>query len=71
MAADEGLPWALAGPACRVLLLAVCLVWRHLWVAMRQLPWPGRVWWAQLAATPLGAAAEEWQPLVPAAADLG
>ena len=31
--------------------------------------WPGRVWWAQLAATPLGAAAEEWQPLVPAADD--
>ena len=31
--------------------------------------WPCRVWWAQLAATPLGAAAEEWQPLVPAADD--
>ena len=39
MAADEELPWTLAGPACRVLLLAVCLVWRHLWVTMRQLAW--------------------------------
>ena len=37
-AADEGLPWALAGPACRVLLVAVSL-WRHLWIAMRQLSW--------------------------------
>ena len=39
MAADVGLPWALAGPAGRVLLFAVCVVWRHLLVAMRQLPW--------------------------------
>ena len=38
MAADEELPWTLADPACRVLLLAVYLAWRHLWVALRQLP---------------------------------
>ena len=31
--------------------------------------WLCRVWWAQLAATLYGAAAEEWQPLVPSADD--
>ena len=50
---------------------SLCVACCGILVAMRQLPegqllacrWPCRVWWAQLAA------AEEWQPLVPAAYD--
>ena len=77
MAADEAVPCALAGPAGLVPLFAVGGAQQHLGryastaVAGQLLAcrWPCRVWWAQLAATPLGAAAEEWQPLVPAAYD--
>ena len=58
--------------------LAVLRVRQHLLllrcctICVGQLPaprWPCRVWWAQLAAAPFGAAAEAWQPLVPVAYD--
>ena len=80
MAYAACLPCAFAGIAGLVLPLACCTpcvaASRCRCCASRavkgQLPagrWPCRVWLAQLAAAPLGAAAEAWQPLVPVAYD--
>ena len=59
-------------------LFAVLRVRQHLLLlrcstfSVGQLPalhWPCRVWWAQLAAAPFGAAAKAWHPSVPVVYD--
>ena len=72
-------PWCVRWVAAlRLFWLAVLRVLQHLPLLLcstfcveRLLAprWPCRVWWAQLTAAPLGAAAEAWQPLVPVAYD--